>query len=268
MPHAVAETESETATSRSDQGRVAALQGAHYDRLAALYEEHATDPTTVRYRRRFIDGPLLRGIDVGGRRVLEALCGSGHSTEYLLELGANVTGLDVSERSIDLFRRKWTNCDAVVASILAPPIDDERFDVVVVVGGLHHVHPHVNEAVEQIWRLLKPDGCFCFCEPHAGSLIDVARRAWYAHDAMFESNERAIDVTALRAAHADRFEVVSEEYFGNLAHTLVLNSMVLRVPHWLKHAYAGPAMSIEARLNPILGPRLTCSVLCQWRKLA
>jgi SAM-dependent methyltransferase len=245
---------------------VGTLQGAHYDRLIDLYEEHATDPATTRYRRRFIDEPLLRGIDLRGRTVLEAMCGSGHSTEYLLELGARVTGLDVSEQAIELYRRKWPTCEAVVASIMDPPFPDEVFDAIVVVGGLHHVHPHVDEAIEHMGRLLKPGGFLCFSEPHTGSLIDAARRRWYARDSMFESNEAAIDVAALHEAHGDVFDFVAERYFGNVAHTLVLNSMVLRVPTWLKRVYARPTMALERMLNPLLGRRLSCSVSCQWQK--
>jgi SAM-dependent methyltransferase len=250
----------------AESGRVATLQGAHYDRLIGLYEEHATDPSTQRYRRRFIDEPLLRGIELDGRKVLEAMCGSGHSTGLLLERGARVTGLDVSEQAIELFRAKWPQCDAVVESILAPTLPAGSFDVVVVVGGLHHVHPHVEDAVAQIGRLLRRDGFFCFSEPHAGSLVDLARRAWYARDAMFEANEAAIDVDALRRAGSRWFDVVDERYFGNVAHTLVLNSMVVRAPSWLKRVYAGPAMALEAALSPFLGRRLSCSVSCQWRK--
>jgi SAM-dependent methyltransferase len=247
-------------------GDVAILQGAHYDRLIDLYEAHATDPATMRYRRRFIDEPLLRGIELEGRTVLEAMCGTGHSTAFLLEHGANVTGLDVSAQAIDRFRLKWPQCDGVVASIMDPPLPDGAFDVVVVVGGLHHAHPHVDEAVEHMGRLLRPGGFLCFSEPHTGSLMDLARRRWYARDSMFESNEAAIDISALHAAHRDQFDFISERYFGNVAHTLVLNSMVLRVPPSLKRLYARPAMALERLLNPILGRRLACSVSCQWRK--
>jgi 2-polyprenyl-3-methyl-5-hydroxy-6-metoxy-1,4-benzoquinol methylase len=245
---------------------VANLQGAHYDRLIDLYEEHATEPSTQKYRRRFIDEPLLRGIELEGRAVLEAMCGSGHSTGLLLERGARVTGLDVSEQAIELFRAKWPQCEAVVESILASTLAPGSFDVVVVVGGLHHVHPHVEEAAEQIWKLLKPGGYFCFSEPHTGSLMNFARRLWYARDPMFESNEAAIDVEMLRQATETKFDVVTERYYGNVAHTLVLNSMVLRTPRWVKRLYAEPAMAAERLLNPVLGRRLSCSVLCQWRR--
>jgi SAM-dependent methyltransferase len=243
------------------------VQKAHYDVLIDRYERHATDSWTRRYRRLFIDEPLLEGIELKGSSVLEAMCGSGHSTALLLERGAHVTGLDVSREAISLFKRKWPHCDAVVGSILDELLQPESFDVVVVVGGLHHVHPEVDEAVLHIWKLLKPGGFFCFSEPHTSSLIDHARKLWYDRDPLFESNERAIDIAALRKTNENRFEIVQEKYFGNVAHTLVLNSMVLRVPRWLKRLYARPAMWLEKLLNPVLGRRLSCSVSCQWRRL-
>ena len=245
---------------------VAVLQRSHYDRIVDLYETHASDVWTQSYRRRFIDEPLVRGIELSGKRVLEAMCGSGHSTGFLLDRGAIVTGLDISNQAIGLFRTKWPTCDAVTESILRSGLPSESFDVVVVVGGLHHVHPHVNDAVMEISRLLKPGGMFCFCEPHRGSIVDSLRRLWYSRDSMFESNEGAIDVAALRASFATQFDVITERYFGSVAHTLVLNSMVLRAPLWLKRVYARPAMGLEQLLNAVLGRRISCSVLCQWRK--
>ena len=156
----------------------------------------------------------------------------------------------------------------IVGSILDEILPPESFDVVIVVGGLHHVHPNVDDAVLHIWKLLKPGGYLCFSEPHTGSLIDHARRLWYRRDPMFEANEAAVDIAALHRATEGKFDVVQEKYFGNIAHTLVLNSMILRAPRWLKRIYARPAMWLEAPLNLILGRRLSCSVSCQWQKRA
>jgi len=179
-----------------------------------------------------------------------------------------VTGLDVSREAVELFREKWPGCEGVVGGILSHDLAPGSFDVVVVVGGLHHVHPQVEEAVGEIRRLLKPRGFSCFSEPHTGSVVDRVRRWWYRRDQLFEPNEAAIDLARLQAAAAGGFDFVSEHYFGNLAHTLVLNSMVLRVPRRLKRLYGRPVMAAEAALNPLLGRRLSCSVSCQWQKVA
>src|SRR5256885_9355121 len=97
-------------------------------------------------------------------------------------------------------------------------LSSESFDVVVVVGGLHHVQPRVDEAVDEIWRLLRPGGFFCFAEPHERSLIDLVRRPWYKLDRLFERDERSIDVDRLEKRNQARFEFVSKRYGGNVAY--------------------------------------------------
>jgi len=67
---------------------------------------------------------------------------------------------------------------------------------------------------------------------------------------------------------AGQYDFVSERCFGNLAHAFVLNSRVLRVRRRLKRLYGTPLMAAEAALNPLLGRRLSCSVSCQWHKVA
>ena len=59
-----------------------ATQREHYNRIGADYEAQYGDPDGLVYRERFLYGPLLAGLDLEGRPVLEALSGSGHATEY------------------------------------------------------------------------------------------------------------------------------------------------------------------------------------------
>jgi SAM-dependent methyltransferase len=242
-------------------------QRRHYERLAAEYDEgHYDDPWSRHYRRRFIDGPLLDGLDLKAREVLEAMCGGGHVTGTLLERGARVTGLDISEAAIRSFRRRWPDCRAVCTSILDSGLPRESFDAAVVVAGLHHLHPHVPQAIEEVHRLLRPGGTFCFMEPHAGSLPDWFRRRWYRIDPLFLDNEAAIDLEALKGRFASRFEVVSERYGGNLAFLLVQNSLVFRIPLGAKRLYAPLLLPLEALLGKLQGRTLSCFAICRWRK--
>src|SRR5262245_14630311 len=55
-------------------------QRAHYDRIIAAYEAHYGDATSQRYRRGFIYEPLLGDVDLAGKEILEAMCGSGQAT--------------------------------------------------------------------------------------------------------------------------------------------------------------------------------------------
>jgi SAM-dependent methyltransferase len=241
-------------------------QKTHYNRIAAEYEAHYDDPSTRRYRDRFIEQPLLAGLDLAGGRVLEAMCGGGLTTAGLLARGAHVTGLDISEACIESFRNRWPQCRAVCASITRSGLPSEAFDAVVVVGGLHHLQPNVDPAIDEIHRVLRPGGSFCFLEPHTGSLPDQVRQRWYARDLMFSRNEAAIDIERLKSVFASRFEFTRELYCGNLAFLLVYNSMIFRIPLWLKPWYTPLLLRLEPLIGRLQGKRLACIVIGQWRK--
>ena len=242
------------------------LQRAHYNRIATEYAAHYDDPTSRTYRERFLYEPLFREVPLKDRRVLEAMAGSGQTTEYLLSHGAQVTGLDISEEQVAGFRMRWPGCEMHCASILDTGLPSESFDGVVVVGGLHHLHPNVDAAVQEIHRLLTPKGFFCFGEPHSASWVDLLRRVWYRFDRFFEQGEAAIDLDLLMGNHREKFEFRATEYVGNLAYLLLLNSLIFRIPLALKPRIAGILMSLEQMIGRFQGKRTSCFALCHWEK--
>jgi SAM-dependent methyltransferase len=244
-----------------------ALQREHYDAIIAEYEKHYDDQWSRRYRAEFMYPPLFDGIELAGARVLEAMCGSGQTTRFLLDRGADVVGLDISPLAIASYRNRFPGARSVCASILDSGLPSESFDAVVVIAGLHHLHPHVDDSVVEIARLLKPGGHFCFIEPHAGSLPDVVRAAWYKRDrTWFADNEASVDVAALARRHADRFEVAGERYFGGLAWVFVVNSLIWRMPHSLKRWYTPPLLAFERLTRPLQTRRLSCMAACRWTR--
>ena len=242
------------------------IQKAHYDRIARSYEAHYDDPCSQEYRKRFFHAPMFEGLKLAGLNVVEAMCGSGAATQYLLSHGARVTGLDISAEAISSFLARWPACRAVCASVLDSKLESNSFDAIVVVGGLHHLHPQVSAAVGEIHRILKVGGQLCFVEPHQGAALDWIRRYWYRHDPLFASNEASIDLEALKQEFSSGFEFKRESYRGNLAYLLVLNSMVFRLPLRLKPVYTPALLKLEAFISPLQGKRLSCFVVCQWQK--
>jgi SAM-dependent methyltransferase len=242
------------------------LQKQHYDNIAAEYEAHYSDPSSTEYRRRFIYDPMFAGVDLAGMRVLDAMCGSGQTTEYLLSRGAVVTGLDISTEVINSFKLRWPACHVERRSLLSSGFADNSFDCVAVVGGLHHIHPNLNQAVQEIHRVLKPGGYFCFMEPHSGSLADIVRRFWYKHDHMFSDNEASIDLDRLQKKFAEGFRPIRAKHMGNIAFLLVLNSMIFRIPLRFKPFYSRALMALESAITGLQGKLTSCFVLAQWQK--
>jgi len=199
--------------------------------------------------------------------VLEALSGSGHATDFLLRhKRAVVTALDISEEAIASFKTRWPECQAICSPITASGLADESFECIVVVMGLHHLHPHLTESLHEIHRLLRKGGVLCFAEPHQGSAFSRLRAMWYRRDSLFADNEEALDLEALKSKCANLFEFKTERYVGGAAYLLVLNSMIFRVPLWLKGIYSPTLMRLEKILAGFHSRTLSLAVICQWEK--
>jgi len=247
-------------------GEAEQLQQQHYDEIGAEYHAHYSDSASLEYRRRFIYEPMFAGLKLRNMRVLDAMCGSGQTTEFLLGNQAIVTGLDISREVIDSFRSQWRGCQAVQRSLLESGFADNSFDCVAVVGGLHHIHPNLRKAMHEIHRVLKPGGYFCFMEPHTGSLPDIIRRFWYKHDRFFSANEAAIDLERLASDYASHFRPGKTEYLGNVAFLFVLNSLIFRIPLRAKRFYSRPLIALESFLTRLQIKRSSCFVVAQWQK--
>ena len=88
------------------------------------------------------------------RRVLEVGPGPGElSARMTAELGAEVVALDVSERMVELARRRGV--DARVGDVQSLPFEDGSFDTVVAAWMLYHV-PDLDRGLAEIARVLTP----------------------------------------------------------------------------------------------------------------
>lgn len=98
-----------------------------------------------------------------GKSVLEIGTGVGTDARCIIAKGGVYTGVNVDQGSTDLTARALTvfGLRGVVqkASATALPFPDATFDVVYSFGVLHHI-PAVDEAVSEIYRVLKPGGVF------------------------------------------------------------------------------------------------------------
>jgi SAM-dependent methyltransferase len=89
-------------------------------------------------------------------RVLEVGCGWGELAARLEgEAHANVAGLDLSPRMVELARRRGV--DAVVGDVQELEHPDGSFDAVVAAWMLYHV-PDLHRALAAIARVLRPGG--------------------------------------------------------------------------------------------------------------
>ena len=57
-----------------------------------------------------------------------------------------------------------------------------------------------------------------------------------------------------------------DNYLGNIGYLFVYNSLVFRVPLWVKEAYAPAMIRVERALSPFQSRRLSCFCVSQWQK--
>ncbi len=114
------------------------------------------------WKRRLTREAQLRS----GSRVIDVACGTGDIAFEAARYGANVIGLDVTTRMIQLARGKagllktdgmWPVPHFTVGDMMALPFADASADVVTTGYGLRNV-PGLAEAADEIARVLKPGG--------------------------------------------------------------------------------------------------------------
>ncbi|MCK6439728.1 MAG: class I SAM-dependent methyltransferase [Planctomycetes bacterium] len=240
-------------------------QREYYNGIADTYDRHFHNPHAMRYRNMVYDG-FFKSVDLRGKDVLDACCGGGENSSYLVARGAVVTGLDISERQCEIYHRRFPEHRVECCSILQTTFGDATFDIIVT-ESLHHLPPNLDRGVRELHRILKPGGMLVFWEPSAGSIFDALRKVWYRFDRMyFESNERSIDARAFTKQYEDLFSLESLRYGGNLAHLFVQSSMILRIPVRLVRWYAPMFLVLERWLGRLQGRMTACWVLCVLRK--
>jgi 2-polyprenyl-3-methyl-5-hydroxy-6-metoxy-1,4-benzoquinol methylase len=101
-----------------------------------------------------------------GMEVLELGCGTAYFTKELAMTGAAITAVDISPELLEEARRYCSaaNVKFEVQNAYALAYPDEAFDSVVGSSVLHHLE--IDEALRQIYRVLRPGGLIAFTEPN------------------------------------------------------------------------------------------------------
>jgi demethylmenaquinone methyltransferase/2-methoxy-6-polyprenyl-1,4-benzoquinol methylase len=94
-----------------------------------------------------------------GARALDLACGTGDIAFALAARGARVIGLDITQRMVELARKKGDCPLFLVADMLALPFEDSCFDLVTTGYGIRNV-PDIDTALAEIRRVLRPGGRF------------------------------------------------------------------------------------------------------------
>lgn len=93
--------------------------------------------------------------------VLDLCCGTGDLARVIkkIEPETIVVGVDFSQNMLDIAKSKSSNIQFIHADATKLPFEDNSFDIVTMGFGLRNI-PNAEKAVEEIYRVLKPNGQF------------------------------------------------------------------------------------------------------------
>ena len=102
-----------------------------------------------------------------GMRVLDLGCGAGWLTLAMAQRGAEATGIDISEESLNVAREYYESIREEVPGSARYELADlnhlslaaDSYDVIAVCGALHHL-THVRHTIEELHKALRPGGLF------------------------------------------------------------------------------------------------------------
>jgi SAM-dependent methyltransferase/ADP-ribose pyrophosphatase YjhB (NUDIX family) len=145
---------------------------AAWNAIARAYQERIRLPTD-----RLVYGAYCPGEDelrllpdVRDRRVIVLGCGGGQDCIVLAKQGAQVTGIDLSDKQIE-YGRRLAELEHVVVTLLQgdvaelPDIEDESYDLAVSLHALNYVE-RADRAFAEAFRVLRPGSAFVLSVHH------------------------------------------------------------------------------------------------------
>jgi 2-polyprenyl-6-hydroxyphenyl methylase/3-demethylubiquinone-9 3-methyltransferase len=131
---------------------------------------HSLVPARIDYLRKIFTERL--GNDLSQATVLDVGCGGGLFAEEVARLGCQVTGVDLSPRSIEMAKRHAEQMGLPITYHAASgeqlPFQDNGFDMVFCCDVLEHVNDP-NQVIAESARVLKSGGIY---------LYDTINRTW------------------------------------------------------------------------------------------
>jgi ubiquinone/menaquinone biosynthesis C-methylase UbiE len=139
-----------------------------YDEIAEWYDEWVGSDA-MRADPFFPAVEALMG-EVAGRRVCDLACGQGRVARYLADLGASVTGVDLSERLLDIARRREAEEPRGIEYLHGDArnlagVAGDSFEIVVCHMALMDI-ADLDPMLRSVARIVRPDGCFVFSIIH------------------------------------------------------------------------------------------------------
>lgn len=161
-------------------------------------------------------------------RALEPMCGYGEGKDILEKhLGTKIlySGFDYSKNLVEKIKKSNPLADVVEMDITKFN-PTEKYDLIIIIGGLHHVPFHVNSVLSKLYEALEKNGHFIYFEPtHNNWLFRKIRERIYKKNAFFDNDtERAFELKKINQVFLRHdFKIIDQIYPGLLSYIFYYN---------------------------------------------
>lgn len=116
---------------------------------------------------------LIKNENIKQYKIVDIGCGAGNYAIYFAKLGFDVSGIDISQKAIEIARENVKNKGVKSNFFVADVIENlseikETFDLAYDWEFLHHIYPDFRQKyVKNLYSLLNPEGKYisvCFSE--------------------------------------------------------------------------------------------------------
>lgn len=205
--------------------------------------------------------------------VLEPMCGYGEGGKILsenLSQDMNYTGFDASKTLVEKALADNVLNGKIVQDDVINFDTMEKYDCIVLIGGLHHVYSHRNQVLSNLYNCLNEGGIFINFEPTHNCIFTKKIREFIykRHDFFDEDSEKGFEFLEYNEMFKNAGFKLQEQIFpGLLAYTLWYNPDAFPWLNIGKTKTVNALFSFEARFyKSRLSRKLSFCTLSLWEK--
>jgi len=205
-------------------------QRKHFESISDTYFNARQNPNHLLYKKLMWECFFQKNRHVlsEGAKVIEPMCGYSEGKAILeshCAVSFEYTGFDFSESLVARAKEQFPEADIFVQDVTKFD-GEEQFDLMILIGGLHHVYAHASSVMKKLAGALKPGGYLINFEPTQNNFAyRLARQRIYKKNALFDDEtERAFDAPELDALYRNAGLVIKDQiYPGLLAYIMYYN---------------------------------------------
>ena len=251
-------------------------QREHFNSIAEQYYRARTNKNHLLLKDLIWRTFLERNSGLGDHvhSVLEPMCGMAEGYEILksnFNFDFDYKGFDYSENMVEIARRSKPDLMIDWGDVTAFLPSDKPVDLIILIGGLHHVYSRCAEVLSNLSKAVRPGGYFISFEPtHNNFLNRTIRENIYKTNNLFDDDtEQGFEYKDLAINfEMAGFERIDEVYPGLLSYVFYYNPDAFPI----LNIGGANLVRILFRLDRMfwanwIGRKMSFATLTLWRRL-